>query len=26
MVQIKRNIPKNPKILGVFSNSSKKDI
>ena len=21
-----RNIPKNPKILGVFSNSSKKDI
>ena len=25
-VQIKRNIPKNPKILGVFSNSSKKDI
>ena len=23
-VQIKRNIPKNPKILGVFSNSSKK--
>jgi len=26
MVQIKRNTPKNPKILGVFSNSSKKDI
>ena len=26
MVQIKRNIPKNPKNLGVFSNSSKKDI
>jgi len=26
MVQINRNIPKNPKILGVFSNSSKKDI
>ena len=26
MVQIKRNIPKNPKILGVISNSSKKDI
>ena len=26
IVQIKRNIPKNPKILGVFSNSSKKDI
>ena len=26
MVQIKRNIPNNPKILGVFSNSSKKDI
>ena len=26
MEQIKRNIPKNPKILGVFSNSSKKDI
>ena len=26
MVQIKRNNPKNPKILGVFSNSSKKDI
>ena len=26
MVQIKRNIPKNPNILGVFSNSSKKDI
>ena len=26
MVQIKRNIPKNPKILGVCSNSSKKDI
>ena len=25
-VQIKRNIPKYPKILGVFSNSSKKDI
>ena len=25
-VQIKRNIPKNPKIFGVFSNSSKKDI
>jgi len=25
-VQIKRNIPMNPKILGVFSNSSKKDI
>ena len=23
-VQIKRNIPKNPKIFGVFSNSSKK--
>ena len=22
----KRNIPRNPKILGVFSNSSKKDI
>ena len=26
IVQIKRNIPKNPKNLGVFSNSSKKDI
>ena len=26
IVQIKRNIPKNPKIFGVFSNSSKKDI
>ena len=26
MELIKRNIPKNPKILGVFSNSSKKDI
>ena len=26
MVPIKRIIPKNPKILGVFSNSSKKDI
>ena len=26
MEQIKRNIPKIPKILGVFSNSSKKDI
>ena len=26
IVQMKRNIPKNPKILGVFSNSSKKDI
>ena len=26
MVQMKRNIPKNPKNLGVFSNSSKKDI
>ena len=26
MVQIKRNIPKNPKILGVCANSSKKDI
>ena len=26
MVQIKRNTPKNPKILGVFSNSSKKEI
>ena len=26
MVQIKRNIPINPNILGVFSNSSKKDI
>ena len=25
-VQIKRNIPKNPNILGVLSNSSKKDI
>ncbi|KGF93359.1 hypothetical protein EU94_1513 [Prochlorococcus marinus str. MIT 9123] len=25
-VQIKRNIPNNPKIFGVFSNSSKKDI
>ena len=25
-VKIRRNIPKNPKILGVFSNSSKKDI
>ena len=25
-VQMKRNIPKNPKNLGVFSNSSKKDI
>ena len=24
MVQIKRNAPNNPKILGVFSNSSKK--
>ena len=24
MVQIKRNIPNNPKILGEFSNSSKK--
>ena len=26
IVQMKRNIPKYPKILGVFSNSSKKDI
>jgi len=26
MVQMKRNIPKKPKILGVFYNSSKKDI
>ena len=26
IVQMKRNIPKNPKNLGVFSNSSKKDI
>ena len=26
IVQMKRNIPKNPKILGVFPNSSKKDI
>ena len=26
MVQMKRNIPKNPKNLGVFSNSSKKEI
>ena len=26
IVQTKRNIPNNPKILGVFSNSSKKDI
>ena len=25
-VKHKRNIPRNPKILGVFSNSSKKDI
>ena len=25
-VQIKRNIPKKPNILGVLSNSSKKDI
>ena len=25
-VQIKRNIPKNPNILGVLFNSSKKDI
>ena len=25
-VQIKSNIPKNPNILGVLSNSSKKDI
>jgi len=25
-VRHKRNIPRNPKILGVFSNSSKKDI
>ena len=25
-VNNKKNIPKNPKILGVFSNSSKKDI
>jgi hypothetical protein len=25
-VQIKRNIPKNPNIWGVLSNSSKKDI
>jgi len=26
IVQKKRNIPKNPKNFGVFSNSSKKDI
>ena len=26
IVQMKRIIPKNPKNLGVFSNSSKKDI
>ena len=26
IVQTKRNIPIDPKILGVFSNSSKKDI
>ena len=26
IVQMKRNIPKNPKILGVLFNSSKKDI
>ena len=26
MVKMKRIIPRNPKILGVFSNSSKKDI
>ena len=26
MVVINKNIPKNPKIVGVFSNSSKKDI
>ena len=26
IVKIKRNIPRNPNILGVFSNSSKKDI
>ena len=25
IVPMKSNIPKNPKILGVFSNSSKKD-
>jgi len=25
-VQMKRNIPRNPKNLGVFANSSKKDI
>ena len=25
-VKHERNIPRNPKILGVFSNSSKKDI